>query len=230
MKILGIIPARGGSKGIPGKNIKLLGEKPLLQYTFDSAKASNLLTRVILSSESAEIIEIANRIKLEVPFTRPSKLADDSASSLDVVKHALSYFKERNESFDAVCLLQPTTPFREQELIDMAISKFIKDDFDALISVREVPKKYNPHWTFTNENGLLKIATGERVIISRRQELPKAFHRDGAIYITKSSVIFESNSLYGNKIGFIDTTGAPDINLDQPEDWIEAESFLQKNK
>jgi len=228
MKILGIIPARGGSKGIPGKNIKLLGGKPLLEYTVEAAKASKLLSRVILSSNEEEIIEVAVQLNLEVPFIRPSDLAQDNTPSIEVVKQALKFFEEKGEKFDAVCLLQVTTPFRKHELIDRAIGKFIKGNFDSLISVREVPAEYNPHWVFEEREGNLRISTGENEIISRRQELPKAYHRDGAIYITRTSVILQNNSLYGKNIGFIDTTGSPYVNIDEPADWKNAEELLNK--
>ena len=219
MKILGLIPARGGSKGIPRKNIKSLGGKPLLQYTFETAKNSELLSRVILSSDDPEIIAVAEEIGLEVPFSRPAVFAQDHITSLEVVQHALKFFAQNGENFDAVCLLQPTTPFRRKGLIDEAIEKFSKGNFDSLISVREVPQDYNPHWVFEENDGQLQIATGEENIISRRQELPKAYHRDGAIYITKAEVLLEQNSLYGSKIGFIDTNGEPYVNIDTPEDW-----------
>ncbi|UZH54857.1 acylneuraminate cytidylyltransferase family protein [Salinimicrobium tongyeongense] len=227
MKILGLIPARGGSKGIPGKNIKSLGRKPLLQYTFESAKNSKLLSKVILSSDDPEIIAVAEEIGLEVPFRRPTALAADDTPTLDVVKHALNYFAQKGQNFDAVCLLQPTTPFRRTGLIDEAIGKFISGNFDSLLSVREVPAEFNPHWLFEeNESGSLRLATGEKEIISRRQELPVAYHRDGAIYITKTEVLQKQNSLYGNNIGFIDTTGDPYVNIDIPQDWEKAERLL----
>jgi CMP-N-acetylneuraminic acid synthetase len=228
MKILGIIPARGGSKGIPGKNIKLLGGKPLLEYTVEAAKASKLLSRVILSSDDKEIIAVAEQLQLEVPFIRPSELAQDNTPSIEVVKQALKFFEENGEKFDAVCLLQVTTPFRKHELIDRAIGKFIKGNFDTLISVREVPEEYNPHWVFEEKEGLLRVSTGENEIISRRQELPKAYHRDGAIYITRTSVILQNNSLFGKNIGFLDTTGSPYVNIDEPADWELAEELLKK--
>jgi CMP-N-acetylneuraminic acid synthetase len=222
MKILGLIPARGGSKGIPGKNIKSLGGKPLLQYTFESAKNSKLLSKVILSSDDPKIIAVAEEIGLEVPFRRPTVLAADDTPTLDVVKHALNYFAQKGQNFDAVCLLQVTSPFRRNGLIDAAIEQFSKGKFDSLISVREVPAEFNPHWIFEQNNGQLAIATGEKEIISRRQDLPKAYHRDGAIYITKTEVLQKQNSLYGNKIGFIDTTGDPHVNIDTPADWEKA--------
>ena len=229
MNILGLIPARGGSKGIPGKNIKILGGKHLLQYTGEAAKASRLLNRVILSSDDAGIIAAAEKIELEVPFKRPAALAKDTTPSLEVIKHALNFFCEKGENFDAVCLLQPTTPFRRLGLIDEAIEEFLAGDYDSVISVREVPAEFNPHWIFEEDNsGKLKLATGEEKIISRRQDLPKAYHRDGAIYVTKTKTVLEKNSLYGENIGFIDTTGEPFVNIDTMEDWELAERLIRK--
>lgn len=229
MKILGLIPARGGSKGIPRKNIKSLGGKPLLQYTIEAAKRSNLLSRIILSSDDEEIISTAKKLGLEVPFQRPEELANDSSSSLAVIQHALEHFSEIGERFDAVCLLQPTSPFRREGLIDEAIEKFIKGGYDSLVSVREVPAEFNPHWIFEERNGSLEIATGETEIISRRQDLPRAYHRDGAIYLTKKEVLLEQNSLYGKKIGFIDTTEDLYVNIDTPRDWEKAERLFSMN-
>ena len=192
MKILGIIPARGGSKGVPGKNIKLLGGKPLLQYTSDIALKSNLLDKLVVSSDDDAIIEVAERLGVSAPFKRPSDLATDKSPTLPVIKHALAYYKNIGEEFDAICLLQVTSPFRTVDFLDNAIQKFINEAADSLISVQKVPHEYNPHWTFElNEEGNLKIATGEDIIISRRQDLPTTYHRDGSIYITKTSVILK---------------------------------------
>lgn len=228
--ILAIIPARGGSKGIPGKNIKLLGGKPLLEYTVESARESRLLSRVILSSEDPTIIEVAKSLGLEVPFVRPAHLATDSSGTLEVVVHALNELAKQGEVYDAVCLLQPTTPFRDSGSIDEAISKFMELNSDSLLSVREVPKEFNPHWVFEpDEKGFLNIATGEKEIIKRRQELPKAYFRDGSIYITRVDVI-QNNSLYGNRIGYIVSKGERYINLDTPGDWERAEALLKSQE
>lgn len=227
MNILGLIPARGGSKGIPGKNIRLLGGKPLIQYTWDAARQSTLLSEVILSSEDPEIIAVAKGLGLNAPFVRPLALARDSSSSLAVVLHALEFAEEQGQVFDAVCLLQPTAPFRREGLIDFAIEKFVEGTYDSLLSVRKVPDEFNPHWVFEEENSCLKVATGEEEIILRRQELPMAYHRDGAIYLTRTSVLKEQGSLYGKRIGFINTTGSPHVNIDLPEDWQKAEALLK---
>ncbi|MDT0645334.1 acylneuraminate cytidylyltransferase family protein [Zunongwangia sp. F260] len=230
MNILGLIPARGGSKGIPGKNIKPLFGKPLLQYTFEAAKESKLLSRVILSSDDTLILKVAEEIGLEAPFTRPAEFSRDGTPSIEVIKHALNYFKAKEVSFDAVCLLQPTTPFRRAGLIDAATDRFLEGDYDSLLSVRQVPSEYNPHWIFEEQDNRLKIATGEDKIIPRRQELPKAYHRDGAIYLTKTEIVLKQNSLYGNSIGYIDTTGDPYVNIDTVEDWKEAERLVKSGK
>jgi len=227
MKILGIIPARGGSKGIPGKNIKLLGGKSLLGYTINSVVESKLLTKCVLSSDSEEIIKIGKQLGVEIPFIRPAEFAKDYTASIEVVKHALSFFSKENIRFDAVCILQPTTPFRRERLIDEAINKFESGNFDSMVSVREVPHEFNPHWTFEEEDGILKIATGEKQIISRRQELPKAYHRDGAIYLTKTEVILKQNSLYGDRIGYIVNSASDYVNLDTQADWEKAERILK---
>jgi CMP-N,N'-diacetyllegionaminic acid synthase len=229
LKVLAIIPARGGSKGIPGKNIKTLNGKPLLAYTFDSAKESKLINRTILSSDDDAIIQVAKDLKLEVPFIRPSDLASDQAATLPVILHALEFFREKGEEFDLVCLLQTTTPFRRTGLIDEAIARIIETEADALVSVLPVPHEFNPHWIFEeDQDGLLSIATGERQIITRRQELPTGYFRDGAIYLTKTSVLLEKNSLYGDKLAFVQGDQERYVNLDTQKDWELAEDLVTK--
>lgn len=228
MRILGLIPARGGSKGVPKKNIKLLGKKPLIEYTIDNAKNSKFLTEIVISTDDEQIAIAAEIAGCKPPFIRPAALAQDSSTSLEVVEHAITFFEKQNIFFDAVCLLQPTTPFREKGFIDKAIEKFIATNADCLVSVLPIPHEYNPHWAFEErENGLLKIATGEETIIPRRQELPKAFHRDGAIYISKTAVI-KNGSLYGKSIAYIESNPHYYVNIDTMKDWEKAEELLIK--
>jgi len=231
MKILGLIPARGGSKGVPKKNIKLLAGKPLLQYTSEIGLQSKCLSKVILSTDTDEIIEVGKKLKLEVPFRRPSNLAADASPTLPVIIHALDYYAAIGEEFDAVCLLQVTTPFRTTEFLDEAIETFIEQQTDSLVSVQEVPHEYNPHWTFeVNSLGNLHISTGEEKIISRRQELPKAYHRDGSIYITKTSVLREQQSLFGKSIAYIESPKEFYVNIDTMADWEKAEEIVNTIK
>ncbi|RZJ70865.1 acylneuraminate cytidylyltransferase family protein [Flavobacterium sp.] len=227
MRILGLLPARGGSKGIPGKNVKVLFGKPLLAYTALAASDSEKLTKTILSSDDDKIIEVAKNLGLSVPFKRPENLAEDASPTLGVILHALEFLEQLGETFDAVCLLQPTTPFRKSGFIDEAIAKFEASGADSLVSVLAVPHEYNPHWVFEEKDGLLKIATGDEKIIGRRQDLPKAWHRDGSIYITKTEVL-KSGSLYGKSTAFIENDPECHVNLDSLKDWEKAEAIASR--
>jgi N-acylneuraminate cytidylyltransferase len=226
LRILGIIPARGGSKGVPRKNIKLLNNKPLIQYSIESALRSKLLTSVIVSTDDIEIAQISIELGAEVPFMRPNNLATDSAKSIDVVLHAIAELEKINLFFDAICLLQPTNPYRENGLIDLCITKFTNNDYESLITVLPVPHQYNPHWVYeTNANGILKLATHEIMPISRRQDLPTAFFREGSVYITKIEIIKTEKSLYGTRIGFHEINSKFKVNIDTIEDWAQAENL-----
>jgi len=230
-KILAIIPARGGSKGVPGKNIKLLNGKPLLGYTSEIALQSKYLSEVILSSDDNQIIEVAKSLGIKVPFVRPTELAQDNTPTIDVIVHALQWYETQNVFFDAVCVLQVTSPFRTVAFLDKAIEKFIASGCDSLVSVLKVPHEYNPHWTFeVNPDGNLKIATGEDEIISRRQELPEAYHRDGNIYITKTEVLLQQHSLYGKSTAFIESSPEFYVNIDTLADWEKAEQMIKNSQ
>lgn len=231
MKTLGLIPARGGSKGVPGKNIKRLAGKPLIAYTIEQARAAQRLDRLIVSTDDTEIAKTAAAYGAEVPFMRPEELAQDHSGSLDVVLHALEFFEKKGECFDAVCLLQATSPYRPDGVIDEAIALFHKERPDSLVSVRRVPDEFNPHWTFEIEkNNRLKISTGEEEIIPRRQELPPAYHRDGAIYITSTDTIKNKGSLLGDDIIAFPIESPKLINIDTMDDWNEAEAFYRTMK
>lgn len=228
INFLTIIPARGGSKGIPKKNIKRLNGKPLIEYTIASAKLSRHIKKLIVSTDDDEIISICKKLDVEVPFKRPSELAQDDTGSLEVVQHAVAFFEDQNVFFDAVILLQPTTPFREDGFIDKAIESFVNNKSDSLVSVLPVPHQFNPHWVFEpNDHNYLQVATGETEIITRRQDLPKAYFRDGSVYITKTEVI-KKGSLYGNKTSFIESNPEFHVNIDTLDDWVKAEQILRQ--
>ena len=143
--IIAIIPARGGSKGVPRKNIKVLGGKPLIYYTIQTALEANF-KKVIVSTDDEEIAIISKSLGAEVPFLRPSSISGDKDSSLSLIQHAVKYFENENFDFKAICLLQPTYPFRTQELINSCVKKLENPLYDSVISVLEVPDKYNPDW------------------------------------------------------------------------------------
>lgn len=229
MRVLGIIPARGGSKGVPRKNIKLLGGKPLLAYAVESALASSRLSRVILSTEDDEIAQIGNDLGVEVPFLRPAELAEDTTPTMPVVLHAVRSLEESGESYDAVCLLQPTNPFRRPEDIDACIDILAKSGSDSVVSVLRVPDPYNPMWTFwKNDDGTLALTSGEAEPIVRRQELPSAFYRDGSVYVTRTQALFKYGNLYGRSVQSYEIDPAFAVNIDTLSDWNSAEVMISK--
>lgn len=229
MRVLGLIPVRGGSKGVLRKNEKLLLGKPLLQYTTESALKARGLTLAVVSTEDQSLYDLAQKLNISVPFKRPRHLSEDNSGSLEVVQHALTELKNQGEEFDAICLLQTTSPFRADGMIDAALTTFKEAKTDSLVSVIPVPHEYNPHWVFEpNKEGHLSIATGETEIIKRRQDLPPAYVRDGAIYITKTEVVLEKNSLFGNSTSYIVSDLNRHVNIDTVDDWKTAVKLAQK--
>lgn len=227
MRYLGLIPARGGSKGVPRKNVKLLGGQPLLQWTVDCALKVKGLDRLIVSTEDEEIAAVASRAGAEVPFLRPRNLANDSARSIDVVNDVLATLARAGEEYEVVCLLQPTTPFRSVRLLQHCLDRFADGDLDSLISVTRVPDHYHPNWAFIGrKDGRLTPAQGIGSVIPRRQELPPAFIRDGAVYITTTEVL-RSGSFFGNRLGYVENTDEKQVNIDTQEDWATAERLAE---
>jgi len=229
LRVLGLIPARGGSKGVPRKNIRLLAGKPLLAYTVEAAQAARHLSRVILSTDDSEIAAVGKNLGVEVPFLRPAHLAEDKTPTLPVVQHALHFVEEQGEEFDAVCLLQPTNPLRLPADIDACIELMEQTDADAVVSVLPVPAEHNPHWVyFRNEDGSLRLATGETAPIPRRQDLPQAFHREGSIYISRRDVVMDKNSLYGSRVIGYEVNPARSVNIDTQDDWEYATELISR--
>lgn len=230
MRILGLIPARGGSKGVPRKNIKLLHGKPLVQYSIESALKCELIDKLVVSTDDEEIANISRDAGADVPFLRPNELATDGSPSIDLVVHALRYLEKKGDYYDAVCLLQPTVPYRSGNDLHLAIMKYKTNAIDSLVSVREVPHVYNPYWTFQEnpENGTIHKVLDLPELVNRRQDLPKVYHRDGSVYITSTKTILEEHSLYGKSTGYCIMSASPDINIDTLQDWEKAEQIDYK--
>jgi CMP-N-acetylneuraminic acid synthetase len=227
MRVLGIVTARGGSKGIPRKNIRLLGGRPLIEYTAEAALAARRLARVILSTDDPEIAAVGRRSGLDVPFMRPPELARDDTPSLPVLQHAVRWLEEREECYDAICLLQPTHPLRRPETIDGCITLLEESDADSVLTTLPVPIHHHPHWVYLRgEDGLLRLATGETAPPPRRQALAPAFHREGSVYVTRRDVLIEGNSLYGRRVVGYPADPERSINIDGPEEWEQAERLI----
>ena len=181
MKILVIIPARGGSKGIPHKNIKPLNGKPLIHYTIDEAREIVGDDDICVSTDDPEIKKCVEDYGLKVPFVRPGELATDTAGTYEVLLHALNFYEKQGRHYDVVLLLQNTSPFRKAEQIKEAL-KLYTPDVDMVVSVKECSA--NPYYCVFEENseGYLHVCKGEGNIF-RRQDAPKVYEYNGAIYI-----------------------------------------------
>ena len=228
MRTLGIIPARGGSKGVPRKNIAPLAGRPLLAWTAEAALAARRLDAVVLSTDDAEIAAVGERWGLEAPFLRPSELSQDDTPTLPVMQHAVAECERLSGRFDAVCLLQPTSPLRKTATIDAAIELLESSGADSVVTVLRIPDEFNPCWAFFAQgDGTLRLATGGAVPIPRRQELPPAFHREGSVYVVRRDVLMEGGSLYGERTIGLPLDRESSVNIDAPEDLERAEALLR---
>ena len=188
--VLGLITARGGSKGIPRKNILDLHGKPLIAYTIEAAKESSLLTRTIVSTEDEEIATISKDLGADVPFMRPEELATDDAHSVEVAAHALAWLKDNdNQEFDYVMLLQPTSPLRTAEDIDACIEIATKTDADSVMSMVEITDLSIPKLKRIEDDRILPLFEEEGAAPAPRKASDPIYKRNTAIYLTKSSLI-----------------------------------------
>lgn len=221
---LAVIPARGGSKGIPNKNIVVIHNKPLIQYTIETALQSKYLDRIIVSTDNQEIANTATSIGAEVPFLRPAHLAQDNSKTIDVLVHTIKHLKALGTEYDFIVLLQPTQPLREAFHIDQAIEQLIEHNANALVSVSEV--KEHPILMRTIENGKLKSLLGANSTV-RRQDFPAYYKVNGSIYINKLDNDFnEDISLNDNPFPYV-MDSYYDLDIDTEEDLIEFQRKLQ---
>ncbi|MEI2740097.1 MAG: acylneuraminate cytidylyltransferase family protein [Chitinophagaceae bacterium] len=230
MRVLGIIPARGGSKSIPRKNIRPLGGKPLIQYTAEAALSSVKLERTLLTTEDKEIAAIGKDLGLWVPFLRPTMLAQDETPTLPVLLHVVDWLNQEHEEFDAFCLLQPTVPFRTSKQIDEAIELLENSESDSVVSVTPVPHHYHPMWQFQVDSlGMLKLWNDDptSAILIQRQALSKTYARNGSLYVMRRQSLVEQQSLYGKSCLAYIQYEQPVINIDTEDDWKLAENFLR---
>ena len=227
MKVLGVIPARGGSKGVPKKNVKLLGGKPLIAYSIEAARAAKRLTRVIVSTDDEEIAEVSRRWGADAPFLRPAELATDAAKAVPVIQHALEEMERRDDLvYDAVLMLQPTTPFRTGADIDRAIEILEKTGADSVISVVDVEGHHPARMKYLEDGRLIDPDFCEAYENQPRQELRPMYLRNGMIYLTRREVM-RSGSFKGSDCRALIVETHRSVNIDTPLDFELAE-FLHK--
>jgi CMP-N-acetylneuraminic acid synthetase len=195
-KILAVITARGGSKGLPGKNIKPMLGKPLIAWTIGQGLNSKYIDKLIVSTDDKEIADVAKKYGAEVPFMRPDYLASDTASSMDVIIHAIDFFEKKDEFFDIVVILEPTSPLRNKNDLDNALKLFVEnfEEADSLISLGEIHLESPFFAKILSKNGfiesLMNIAK-----VGRRQDLQKTYFPYGVIYATKVN-LFKNDKLF----------------------------------
>ena len=224
MKLLALIPARGGSKGVVRKNLADLSGKPLIAWTIESAvacRAQGILARVVVSTDDPEIAEVSAGYGAEVPFLRPAALADDTAKTADVVMHALDFFAAIGEVFDAVVLLQPTSPLRTQEDILLATELFVGRKAESLISVSPEPR-FNPLILYGRDGEFAVPLDSRHNQGVRRQDLPAFYVRNGAIYLTRTGFLRQTKLLISPQPLLYEMPRERSANIDAPADleWV----------
>lgn len=229
--VLGIIPARGGSKGVTRKNIRRLAGYPLIAYTIDAARKSRLLTKYVVSTEDAEIVACAQASTAEV-IIRPADLSEDATPILSVLFHVIEALLAEGESYDYTLLLQPTTPLRTAQDIDNSLELLISSGAESVVSVTPVPGHYHPDWQFTIENESLKLYNGRDLseIVPRRQMLSPTYTRNGAIYAVRTEFLLNHHSLFCPKTLAYVMPAERSINIDDELDLRLAELLMMQKK
>lgn len=196
-RVLGIIPARGGSKGLPGKNLKILINKPLIAWSIQAAKNSKYIDYFLVSTDSEEISDTAKKWGADVPFLRPKELATDEAPSSWLIEHAILFLKEKGETFDYVVLIEPTSPLRDSIDIDQALDKIEEKSGEAIVSVCKA-ETIHPAFMFTiNETGQMNtFLPGDDFVVLRRQDLEPVYFTEGSVYISKIDAYLEKKTFY----------------------------------
>ncbi len=233
MEIVAIIPARGGSRGVPRKNIKLLAGKPLIAYTITAALGSKYINRIIVSTDDKEIAKIAKHYGAEVPFIRPKKFARHTSSSLSVILHALYYLEKHEEYFpDIILFLPPTSPFRETKYIDEGIEKI--KTCDAVVGVSEI--KNHPYFAMKKKSKFLEPFVKIKNRPLARQDLPKLYYINTSLFIAKREYYNRAKEpdpvapMFSRKVKGVFMDDMSSIDLDSQIDFFLAEAILRYKK
>jgi CMP-N-acetylneuraminic acid synthetase len=226
--VLGIVPARSGSKGVSGKNIRSLAGRPLLEYTARAAEASGVIDRLVLSTDSAEIAEVGRGAGLEVPFLRPATLAADDTPMLPVVQHVIEALGADGWTADIIVLLQPTSPLRRPEHVRDAVHLLRETNADSVVTVVEVPRHLSPDYVMKIEAGRLRHFLPEGGRVTRRQDARPAYAREGTVYACWLRTIERTGTLYGDDCRPLVIDVADSLSIDSPADWEAAERVLAR--
>jgi CMP-N,N'-diacetyllegionaminic acid synthase len=228
LTIIGVIPARGGSKSIPRKNLASVAGRPLLAYTAQAALGATRLDRIILSTDDAEIADVGRALGLEVPFLRPPTLAGDTTEMIPVMRHALDRLTEHGAGPTALVLLQPTSPLRSARHIDEAIELLLQSNAETVVSVVEVPHQYGPASVMTRhaDGHLTPFLPGPPIL--RRQDKPRVFARNGPAILAVRSAVLRRGALYGEPTVGYTMSAADSLDIDDPDDLWLAEQYIRR--
>jgi len=227
MKTLFIIPARGGSKGVPKKNIKPLNGKPLIFYSIDLAREISVDEDICISTDDLEIINCIEKERhLKIHFTRPNELSTDTSGTYDVLIHAINYYKNIGKEYHTIVLLQPTSPFRRTEDIKECLTIFKSNNLDMVVSVCE--SKANPYFNLFEENSLGYLEKSKNGKFTRRQDCPKVYEYNGAVYVIKVESLLKGEIINFKLIKKYIMPKEYSLDIDTPLDWEIAEFFMAK--
>jgi CMP-N,N'-diacetyllegionaminic acid synthase len=223
VSVLALVPARGGSKGLPGKNVRVLAGRTLLGHAAEAARRSGVVDRIVLSSDSADIIDVARREGIETPFVRPADLAQDDTPMLPVIEDAVQRIERDGWPVEIVVLLQPTSPLRTPRHIADAVGMLRQSGADSVVTVVEVPRHLSPDYVMRVDNGTLKPFLAEGARVTRRQDARVAYVRDGTVYAFWRRTLAVHGSIYGEDCRPLIIPAAESLTIDTPDDWAEAE-------
>lgn len=225
-RVLAIVPARGGSKGVPGKNVRKLAGRTLLDYTALAARDSGVIDRLVLSTDSAEIADAGRRAGMEVPFMRPSALAQDDTPMVPVVQHAIDALAAGGWTTEVIVLLQPTSPLRRPSHVRDAVTMLQETKADSVVSVIELPRHLSPDYVMRIEDGVLRPFLDDGARVTRRQDARPAYSRDGTVYACWRTTLERFGDIYGERCQPLMLDAADSLSIDSLADWAEAERRL----
>jgi CMP-N,N'-diacetyllegionaminic acid synthase len=225
-RVLGVIPARGGSRGIPDKNLRPLAGRPLLAYAADAARDSGVIDRIILTTDSEMIAKLGRDLELEVPFLRPTELARDDTPMLVTLRHAVAEIESEGWTPEVIVLLQPTAPLRQGHHIATAVRILRDTGCSSVVSAVEIPAHYSPQYAMRLKAGRLINFMPSGAAITRRQDADVAYSRDGTVYVVRRDVLMDGNDIYGDDCRPLIIPASDSLNLDSPDDWRAAEARL----
>ena len=226
--VLGNIPARGNSKGLPGKNILPLAGKPLIAWTIEVAKRSKYIDHFIVSTDSEEIANVANLNGCEVPFLRPSHLAFDETPTIDVIIHAINFYEKKNINYDYLVLLEPTSPLRNSDDIEIPLERLEgnREKADSIVGVSKVEATHPAFDIKINIDGIIEPYVGDNFIILRRQEIEPLYFIEGSIYISDTKILLNKKSFYHDRTLPYKVPRWKSLEIDEIVDLVCAEAII----